>query len=169
MDYSVRLGKENDLEQILAVIDSGRKQLASRNIPQWRNNEGPNKAVIMTDLQLEEGYVLLEDKEIVGYGTITKGKQEGYEPIKNGEWLGEEAYVSLHRIAIKETIKERGKGQFLLSYLILEAQKQGYTDIRIDTHPLNIPMQKVIQKAGFNFRGEIVLPVTAGERLGYQL
>ncbi|MFD2388203.1 hypothetical protein [Enterococcus rivorum] len=44
-----------------------------------------------------------------------------------------------------------------------------YFDIRIDTHPKNKAMQHLITKTGFEYRGNIQLPVSNGERFAYQL
>ena len=80
-----------------------------------------------------------------------------------------EKYASLHRVAIHSDVKEKGKGQFFLSHLISGSIALGYKDIRIDTHPSNLRMQKVIEKAGFSYQGTIVLPVTDGKRKAYQI
>ena len=113
--------------------------------------------------------MLIEQDKIVGYGTITKGNQAGYDDITGGEWLPSKDYVSLHRVAIHSAVRKRGKGQFFLSHLISGAVALGYTDIRIDTHPKNIRMQKVIEKSGFLYRGDILLEITDGERKAYQI
>lgn len=170
MLYYVRKAKIQDLADILIVIENGREILRRAGIPQWRNNDGPNKERLLNDIKLEEGYVLIEADKIIGYGTITKEEQTGYEKITNGSWLASGKYVSLHRIAIHSAIKERGKGQFFLGCLISLSVSLGYKDVRIDTHPVNIRMQKVIEKAGFKYCGDIILPnVSDGERKAYQV
>ena len=169
MLYYVRRAEPSDLNNILKVIENGRETLRKSGIPQWQNNEGPNQVRIEEDLSLDEGYVLIEQDKIVGYGTITKGNQAGYGEITGGEWLPSKEYVSLHRVAIHSGIRERGKGQFFLSHLISGAIALGHTDIRIDTHPKNMRMQKVIEKSGFLYRGDILLEVTDGERKAYQI
>lgn len=169
MLYYVRKAKAEDLETILLVIEDGRNTLNQQNIPQWRNNDGPNRKVIIEDIHLEEGYVLIEDNEIVGYGTITKKEQASYDEITNGDWLASTSYVSLHRVVIHSRIKQRGMSQFFLGHLISFSKEQGFNDIRIDTHPVNSRMRKVIEKAGFSYRGDIILPVENGEREAFQI
>ncbi|MFW7418774.1 GNAT family N-acetyltransferase [Vagococcus fluvialis] len=169
MLYYVRKATTKDLNDILEVIQNGRETLNKAGIPQWQNNEGPNEISLGKDLSLEEGYVLIEESRIIGYGTITKEEQVGYDDITEGEWLPSEKYASLHRVAIHSDVKEKGKGQFFLSHLISGSIALGYKDIRIDTHPSNLRMQKVIEKAGFSYQGTIVLPVTDGKRKAYQI
>ena len=169
MLYYVRKAVLADVEEILLVIEDGRKTLRKQGIPQWVNNDGPNEERIKADLELGEGYCLIEENRIVGFGTITLEKQTSYEKITNGQWLESKRYVSLHRIAILSDIKERGKGRFFLSHLISGSVALGYQDIRIDTHPTNVRMQKVIEKSGFTYQGDIILDVSNGERKAYQL
>ncbi len=57
----------------------------------------------------------------------------------------------------------------LLQALILQGRKFGYHDFRIDTHRLNIGMQKAILDTGFQFCGEIYFPIPDGHRYAYQL
>lgn len=169
MLYYVKQATKDDLNNILKVIENGRESLTNANIPQWLNNDGPNETRLQQDIELGEGYVLIEETTVVGYGTITKEKQVGYEDIKNGSWLASKSYVSIHRVAIHSDIKERGKGVFLLGNLISLAVSLGHFDIRIDTHPINKRMQKVIEKAGFHYQGDIILDVANGERKAYQV
>lgn len=167
--YYVRKAKESDLEDILKVVQNGRETLEINNIPQWRNNEGPNEAVLKSDIQLGEGYVLIETDKVVGFGTITKGIQDGYADITEGQWIETEEYVSIHRFVILSSIKQKGMSQFFLGHLISFSKMLGYTDLRVDTHPLNSGMQRVIDKSGFSYQGDIVLDCTDGERKAYQL
>jgi RimJ/RimL family protein N-acetyltransferase len=53
--------------------------------------------------------------------------------------------------------------------LIETAEGIGYRDIRIDTHPLNEIMQKVILRAGFIYRGMVEFAIPDGKRRAYQL
>lgn len=169
MLYYVRKAEISDLEDILNVVQNGRETLAKNNIPQWRNDEGPNKEVLTEDLHLGEGYVLIEANQIVGYGTITTGEQDGYADITDGSWVGGVDYVSIHRFVITTSIKQKGMSQFFLGHLISFSKMLGHSDLRVDTHPLNVGMQKVIDRSGFSYQGNIVLPCPDGERKAYQL
>lgn len=169
MLHYVRKAKMEDLETILLVIEDGRNTLNQQNIPQWRNNDGPNREILIEDIDLEEGYVLIENDAIVGYGTITKMKQASYDDITNGNWIASKDYVSLHRVVIYSKIKQKGMSQFFLGHLISFSRDQGFYDIRIDTHPVNERMKKVVEKAGFSYRGDIILPVENGEREAFQI
>ena len=166
----IRKAVAADLADIQAIVQEGRERLVERGIPQWRNNDGPNREVLTKDIQQEEGYVLIVDNHIIGYGTITQGEQAGYEPIIGGQWdFCETDDVSIHRVVVSSTKLVKGAGHFLLQSLVHEAIRLGHQDLRIDTHPLNIPMQSLIIKIGFELKGNIHLPVSNGERLAFQM
>ncbi|MEG0551811.1 MAG: GNAT family N-acetyltransferase [Vagococcus sp.] len=169
MLYYVRKAEMTDLSEILVIIENARLVLANQGIPQWRNDDGPNEERLKEDIHLGEGYVLIEENSIMGYGTVTLAEQESYIDITNGNWEPSVGYVSIHRFTIDSRVKQKGMGQFFLGHLISSARAQNYRDIRIDTHPANIRMQKVIEKAGLIFKGNIVLNVSDGERKAYQV
>ena len=81
---------------------------------------------------------------------------ENYEEIK-GQWLTNNPYASIHRIAIKNTHHNKKIGVKML----LEAEKivlnHNVTSIKIDTHNLNKPMTKTILNAGYTYCGIITL------------
>ncbi len=169
MLYYVRKASITDLQIILNVIENGRETLNKQDIPQWRDGDGPSREVITEDIELGEGYILIEENKIVGYGTITKKEQASYENLTKGVWLPSKKYVSLHRFVLDSSIKQRGMSQFFLGHLISISREQAIFDIRIDTHPTNKRMKKVIEKTGFSYRGDIILPVSNGEREAFQV
>jgi RimJ/RimL family protein N-acetyltransferase len=65
----------------------------------------------------------------------------------------------------------RGKGQAkaFMDELVAEALREGFHDIRVDTHEGNKIMQRVILNAGFTYRGKVRFDIPDGERLAYQL
>lgn len=169
MVYYVRKANLKDLDSILNVMTDARNTLQSQDIPQWRNNMGPNETSLTKDIELDEGYVLIENQNVMGYGTITAAPQEAYNIITEGSWLESKSYASIHRFAIHSDIKQKGMGFFFLGHLISFANALGFDDIRIDTHPKNVRMQKVIEKVGFEYRGRVVLNLENGERKAYQV
>ena len=72
-------------------------------------------------------------------------------------------------MAIDADFRGKGFAQPFLRGLIETAEGMGYRDIRIDTHPLNAIMQKVILRAGFVYRGMVEFDMPDGKRRAYQL
>ncbi|WP_419348698.1 GNAT family N-acetyltransferase, partial [Acinetobacter baumannii] len=57
-----------------------------------------------------------------------------------------------------------------MTLLITAASIDGAHDVRIDTHPDNLAMQHVIQKAGFTYCGDILIADDPSpKRFAYQL
>ena len=66
------------------------------------------------------------------------------------------------------------QGQHLASQfmtlLVTAASLRGAHDLRIDTHPDNLAMQHVIEKAGFIYRGDIyIADDPSPKRYAYQM
>lgn len=166
----VRLAQEADLEVIMMIIEHARAFLREQAIPQWQNQTGPKIATIKEDIALSQGYVLVDGTAVIGYAALLNQVEDAYTNIIRGAW--DETYleyVSIHRVAILPKRRGQGLSQFFLQKMIEIALAQNYHDIRIDTHPQNIIMQRVISKAGFNYIGHIELDQIDGQRLAFQL
>ncbi|MGX7148217.1 GNAT family N-acetyltransferase [Enterococcus ureasiticus] len=159
-----------DLSRIMEIIGSARKLLHDKHIPQWQNGEGPNKELLEHDITLQQCYVLIVDQEIAGLGILSTKIETAYEQITNGQWQQtNQHYATIHRVALNPNYQGKGLALLLMNYLITTARLNDYLDIRIDTHPENKTMQQLIKKAGFNYQGDVLLPVSDGERIAYQL
>ncbi|MEA1855511.1 GNAT family N-acetyltransferase [Cytobacillus sp. FSL W7-1323] len=157
-----------ELDEIMSIIDRARETIVKRGIPQWQDGDGPNREIITQDISNKEAYVLMADERKVGIGTILTAPEEPYEQLVNWE-KAETPYASIHRVAIDPEIQGKGYSTILLQHLITAARLNGFRDIRIDTHPENEVMQKVIQKAGFSYIGDVELDVPNGNRFAYQI
>ena len=78
-------------------------------------------------------------------------EDEDYKEI-NGKWLNEEPYGVVHRVASTGIV--RGAASFCLDWAYAQTQ-----NLRMDTYNDNIPMQKLLEKCGFQYCGSF-------ERLG---
>ena len=97
---------------------------------------------------------------IVGTFVLREGADPTYAKIYSGQWLSQEAYATIHRIA--------GTGEVggLLSHAVAYARKR-HQHLRIDTHRDNAVMQKAINKAGFVYCG-IIHCRDGSDRLAYE-
>jgi len=163
----LRKATEKDLSTIMAIIADGIHALAQQQSPQWQNGHGPSEEQFLADILHGWTYVL-EEETIVAVASIIPGIDPVYEAI-DGRWLTPtDSYVSIHRFAVKSATANKGLGKRFLANLVAQCVTDGITDIRIDTHRLNIGMQKVALACGFVYCGEVVFPIPDGERLAYQ-
>ena len=161
MSRIIREATPTDIPEIMKVVDAAKGIMRqSGNMQQW--GEGyPSEAVIAADMERNGGFVVEDDKKIVGYFAFLQSPEPTYAKIYEGKWIDDTLpYHVVHRIAsnpdahgIFSSIMD-----FCFSY---------DTNIRIDTHRDNKIMQHVILKQGFSYCGIIYL-LSGDERLAYQ-
>lgn len=167
---NIRIAETNDIEKILTILESGRVFLQSQGLSQWQDGYAPSQYV-EEDIANNWGYVLILQEDIIcGYAALVEGVDECYTNIKDGCWdNSHEKYISIHGVAIDANFRGKGFAELFMRGLIEIAEGIGYRDIRIDTHPLNEIMQKVILRAGFVYRGMVEFDIPDGNRRAYQL
>jgi hypothetical protein len=129
------------------------------NPTQWQS-VGPSEESLRADISEGSSYVLCDGNEIVASYFFKVGIDETYRKIYSGTWMSDEPYAVIHRVAVKYP------GRGLVGACFEECKRQ-YPHLRIDTHRDNIPMQKALAKAGFEYRGIIHLE-GGEERLAYE-
>lgn len=141
----IRLGNKSDVEAILTIIKDAQGRLKQLNVNQWQDGY-PNRKSIETDIENKQLYVYLFNGEIVGTMTVLN-----YEPTYDHvKWLNNKDYIVVHRIAIKNNFNGKGIGKKLL----LQAMALFKKDLKIDTHPKNEPMQKMLKSLNFIYCGD---------------
>jgi len=162
-----RQAKLQDITQIMEIISLGIESLKKQGSPQWQDGYGPTQEQVKQDIENGAAYVLVTEK-VIAYAALIAGVDPVYTAITEGTWCTSQDYVSIHRVVVDSRLTGNGLAQQLLNDLIITSQQMGFNDIRIDTHPVNTGMQKVIQKAGFTYRGKVNFPIPYGNRWAYQ-
>lgn len=122
------------------------------NIDQWDENY-PNQKTFEDDIFNKELYVLKnKNNTILGYVCINKQIYEEYNQVI---WNEDTNFKTLHRICIDPTVHGNGYGQkiFELAESVLKDMSIPY--VRIDTFSLNTPMNNLILKSGYSFKGQM--------------
>ncbi len=157
---TIRRATVNDIQEVLHLIDSGRKiMIASGNTHQWDDNH-PSRGQIAKDIANGDSYLLLEDGKPIATWAFAKGPEPTYAVIYNGAWLDDRPYHVIHRVA--SLPHYHGVIKDLLDWCF---SKDG--NIRIDTHKDNAIMRHCLTKCGFTYCGIIHLQ-NGDERLAYQ-
>ena len=151
-----RKSKKSDLEQIMTIIKQAQAYFKEQGIDQWQNGY-PNNETIESDINNKVSYVLIKDENIVATAAISFDKEETYDSIYDGEWLSNESYAVIHRIAVDNNLKGVG----LASEIIKQVEElciiNNVHSIKIDTHEDNISMQNLLKKNDFIYCGKITL------------
>ena len=143
-----RQAKISDLDQIVEIIELSKKYLKETKVDQWQNGY-PAKEDLRRDIESGNSYVLTNKDEIVATTLISLEGESTYNSIFNGEWITNEEYIVMHRVAVHE----KYKGKVIFKELIKEAESlalnKGIFIIKIDTHRDNISMQRAVVKNDF--------------------
>ena len=158
MCYCVRLANKQEIPIIEKIYAHARQFMQRNGNPtQWIDGY-PDHSQILHDIENQFLYLCLADNEILGAFALC-GHEVAYDTIHHGQWPNDEPYATIHRIASKK--QNCGIASFCFRYV-----KAKYPNVRIDTHRDNIPMQRLVNKMGFNYCGIIYLD-HGEERLAY--
>ena len=156
----IRKSTIHDIDKILEIYSDAREFMrVSGNPNQWRDDY-PLKSLVLQDIDESSSYVCIKDGLILGTFYYKEGEDPTYNEIYEGQWINNDPYGVVHRIAVAKGSK--GVGSFCLNWCYDNLQ-----NIRIDTHRDNIPMQKLLTKNGFKQCG-IIYVKDGSERIAFQ-
>ena len=148
-----RKAKLEDLIQIKEVYNYAYNHMKDEgNVNQWSDYISFEIGVI-NYINNNCFYVVVDENEIVGFFALIYGIDVTYNDIRNGNWVNNNEYVTIHKIAVK--YYQRKIASKILAYIIEKIKKEDINNIRIDTHKDNISMQTFLNKNGFIHCGEI--------------
>ena len=146
----IRKATLEDMPVLLEIYDRARKFMASTgNVNQWTNGY-PSQEILAEDIAKNEMYVLEDEDGIQASFVFYWGIAPCYNKIYDGQWLNDEPYGVIHRIATRGLKKH-------MADIILEYCSSKINNIRMDTHIDNKPMQNFMLKHGFKHVGTIYL------------
>ena len=161
MSYCIRKSTIEDLPVILDLRDQAREIMRSYgNVNQWPEGYPPQEK-FEKDIEQGNSYIMAdEDGAIVATFAFIPGPDITYKVIYEGQWLNDEPYHVIHRIA--STPNSHGVLDAVLEYC-----ESIDPNIRIDTHADNVIMIKGLEKRGYRYCGIIHL-LNGDERLAFQ-
>ena len=156
----IRNTRPSDLDAVMEIYGIAREFMrANKNANQWGSMH-PKRELIVSDIADNDSYVVEENGEIIGTFFFKVGDDPTYETIYDGKWIDSGKYGVIHRIAMK--YQGRGIASFVYDYCF-----NMISNLRIDTHADNIPMQRSLVKCGFVRCGTIYLE-SGAPRVAYQ-
>lgn len=157
----IRLANENDIAEAAKIYDMARAFMADCGNPkQWANGY-PGGDDVKEGITKGTSYVCEDDGEVVATFHFEKNADDPtYRSIYDGNWRNDAPYGVIHRIAVKY----HGRG--IVDYCYGWCFKQ-ISNLKIDTHRDNIPMQKSLKRNGFEYCGIIYLS-NGEERIAFQ-
>jgi GNAT superfamily N-acetyltransferase len=156
----IRPAESNDLGKIAELAKIVREDMIKHGLNQWVGNY-PAYDNFYQDFSANGLFVYLLDDTIIGSVTIFVENEVAYKEVI---WETKKALV-VHRILVDPKLQGHGYGKDLLNYAINLGIELGFEAIKIDTHPDNIKMQKMLKSLGFQYRGYLA----SINRLAYEL
>ena len=145
-----------DINCVMNIIKKSQEYFKSQGIDQWQNDY-PNPGVIQNDINNNNSYVLIKEGNIVATSAVSFDGESTYDKIYEGQWLSEEKYAVIHRIAVDDSYKGLGIAGKIINEVEKLCLEKEVKSIKIDTHQDNISMQKSLEKNGFKYCGLIYL------------
>lgn len=155
-----------DVSNIMIIIKQAQDYFKDNGINQWQNNY-PNSDTIKSDIINNNSYVLASNERIVGTAAVVFTGERTYDTIYDGQWLSNNDYATIHRIAVDSTLKGQGLSSVIINYVEEMSIESGIKSIRVDTHRDNTSMQRLLEKNGFSYCGIIYLEDDS-ERLAFE-
>ena len=162
--FTFRSAGNQDSERIWEIIRQAKMQMYRENKQQW-NESYPAAGHIAADVEHGHGYVLCCQGKVIAYGAVIFDGEPVYDSIR-GEWLSDLPFVVVHRLAVADEMKRRGIATVFMQEVEQLSRAKGVHSFKVDTNFDNFYMQKILQKLGFTFCGEI--DYQQGSRLAYE-
>ena len=150
-----RKATENDFPSIWEIILQAKQQMQAENRSQWNENY-PIPATIYGDIEKGIGYVLEHEGHVIAYSAISFDEDPAYKNI-SGKWLTDAPYIVIHRIAVSDSMKNKGIATRMFQEAERMAANNGIYSMRADTKYDNLLMLKVFQKLGMQYCGEVLM------------
>lgn len=146
-----------ETDRIMQIIRQAQARMHAAGSRQWQDGY-PAPGHISADIGRNRGYVLCKPGvegplSVIAYGAVVFDGEPAYDAI-DGQWLTDEPYVLVHRIAVADGERGRGVAAEFLHCVETLAQERGVKAFRIDTNFDNQTMLRLLERTGFTYSGK---------------
>ena len=150
MTLMIRKATYEDIPALMEIFSNARGIMRScGNMHQW-NDSYPSEEIVGKDIDNGTCMVLCEGGKVIATMAFIAGPDPTYAQIFDGEWMNDDPYHVIHRIAVLEPGHDAARRLLDLSFTQTRC-------IRIDTHKDNVIMHHILGKYGFTRCGVIYL------------
>jgi GNAT superfamily N-acetyltransferase len=153
MNYNFRKAALSEITPIWEILQQAIIRRKEDGSEQWQDGY-PNPQVIQNDIEKGQGFVLLEEKTIIGYSAVLINDEPAYAKIE-GKWLTNDDFIVIHRVAISEKYLGKGLAKMIIGKIENFARDNNIYSIKADTNFDNIPMMKIFENLGYTLCGEV--------------
>lgn len=157
----IRKARMEEIDEIMVIYRKAREfMVESGNPKQWAEGY-PGRELIEEDIRGGISFVCCEGGKVHGVFAFIIGEDPTYAVIEEGQWLNDEVYGTVHRIA--------GDGEIRgMMAEVFPFCEERVGSMRGDTHEDNKKMQHLFVKNGFKRCG-IIIGHDGTPRIAYQL
>lgn len=169
----VRVATPADYPAVIEVFHSAKDALKLIGIDQWQLGV-PSTQHFEADIAAHKGRVCEVDGNIAAYCALSDTPSTFYPQVAGPGWTYPEApYIQVNRLAVHQNYARQGLAGKLLGFALAEAQRINHqqsleTDnssliapwhVRLDTHPGNVRMHRLLENLGFTRVGTVNYPM----------
>lgn len=151
--FLLRKASVADQEIIWKILQQAIQRRKEEGSNQWQDGY-PNPTSIENDIEKDYGYVMESENEILGYAAVIFELEPAYENIE-GDWLSNEDYVVIHRVAVSEEYIGLGIATKIFQEIEKIAISNNTFSIKVDTNFDNIPLLKILNKLNYAYCGKV--------------
>jgi len=140
-----------DIKNIMEIIKETIIEMQSYNNNQW-DVSYPQEKDFRNDIQKGNLFVLVTEDKLVGFVCINKVEPVEYNVLN---WSLNDDSMIVHRMAVKPSYRRNGIGTELMKFVEELALKNNIKYLKTDTYSLNLKMNNLFNKIGYEFVGEI--------------
>jgi len=149
-------------DSINEIYGAARKYMRRNGNPEQWKDSYPSNDQILSDIAEGSLYLVMEEGSVLAVFYCAIGPDVAYSLIEDGEWLNDEPYAVIHRIAVSDSARGRGISRICFDFACEKSE-----NLRIDTHKDNLPMQAALARYGFVRCGKVYVR-DGGERVAFQ-
>jgi GNAT superfamily N-acetyltransferase len=153
MNYHFRKANLSEIAPIWKILQRAIIRRKEDGSDQWQDGY-PNPEVVQKDIEKGEGFVLVEGETIIGYSAVLINDEPAYEKI-DGNWLTNDDFVVIHRVAISEKHLGKGLAKMIIKHIEDFALSNNIYSVKADTNFDNRAMIKIFENLGYMYCGEV--------------
>ena len=120
----------------------------------WIYGKHPTDESLKAYIDCGEMFVLTDGEEIAGMAAVAMCQGDDYSAISWKDNLPNNQVATVHLLAVCPDHRGKSLGIKILEEAMGVAVRNGKKALRLDVLKLNLPAQKMFEKAGFIYRGE---------------
>ncbi len=164
LELDFRTATPDDVTCVLRIIAQAQAQMKALGSEQWQDGY-PARGDIMVDVMSGVGCVAECEGRVVAYCAVVFDGEPAYEALC-GEWLSQQDYVVVHRLAVADEVKRRGVATRVMRHVEEMARQRGLRSFKIDTMHDNRYMHTMLATLGFKACGTV--RYASGERVAFE-